>query len=151
MTVTITNPQDNSAGGAGAGENIKERVLLTDAADLLRQQYGLHLIITLDINNNTDPISLSITGSAPVDIYRQILEGVYYTDTKGGSHNTTDRIVTVVVNDGTLDSATQTVTIHVAFPAGVAGEPINLALAEPSADHIGPVTLTIAESRRAGP
>ena len=55
--------------------------------------------------------------------------------------------MTVVVNDGTLTSATQTVTIHVSkfFPAGVAGEPINLALAEPSADHIGPVTLTIAE------
>ena len=50
----------------------------------------------------------------------------------------------MVVNDGTLNSATQTVTIHVAFPAGVAGEPINLALAEPSADHVGPVTLTIA-------
>ena len=30
------------------------------------------------------------------------------------------------------------------LPAGVAGEPINLALAEPSADHVGPVTLTIA-------
>ena len=52
--------------------------------------------------------------------------------------------MTVVVNDGTLNSATQTVTIHVAFPAGVAGEPINLALAEPSADHVGPVTVTIA-------
>ena len=53
-------------------------------------------------------------------------------------------LVTVVVNDGTLNSASQTVTIHVAFPAGVAGEPINLALPEPSADHVGPVTLTIA-------
>jgi hypothetical protein len=52
--------------------------------------------------------------------------------------------VTVVVNDGTLNSASQTVTVHVAFPAGVAGEPINLALPEPSADHVGPVTLTIA-------
>ena len=59
-------------------------------------------------------------------------------------HNTTDRIVTVVVNDGTLDSVTQTVTIHMAAPAGVAGEPINLALADPSADHVGPFTLTIA-------
>ena len=67
-----------------------------------------------------------------------------YTDTKTGAHDTIDRIVTVVVNDGSLNSATQTVTIHVAAPAGVAGEPINLALADPSTDHIGPVTLTIA-------
>ncbi len=29
-------------------------------------------------------------------------------------------------------------------PAGVAGEPINLALTDPPADHVGAVTLTIA-------
>ena len=52
--------------------------------------------------------------------------------------------MTVVVNDGTLNSTTQTVTIHIASPAGVAGNPINLALDSLSADHIGPVTLTIA-------
>ena len=52
--------------------------------------------------------------------------------------------MTVVVNDGSLDSATQTVTVHVAAPAGVAGEPINLALVDPSTDHIGAVNLTIA-------
>ena len=30
------------------------------------------------------------------------------------------------------------------FPAGVAGEPINLALTDPSADHLGAVTFTVA-------
>jgi hypothetical protein len=145
MTVTITNPQDNSSGGAGAGANIKEFLTLTAAADALRQQYGLQLIKTTDIANTGDPISLSIIGSAPVNIYQQILDGVVYTDTKGGNHSTIDRIVTVVVNDGTLNSNTQTVTIHVpSMPAGVAGEPINLALAEPTAAHVGPLTLTIA-------
>ena len=29
MTVTITNPQDNSSGGSGAGSNIKEFLSLT--------------------------------------------------------------------------------------------------------------------------
>ena len=144
MTITITNPQDNSSGGSGAGANIKEILSLNSTAATLAAANGLTVSFTSDVANTTDPVALTITGSASLAVYQAILEGVVYSDTKGGSHNTTDRLVTVVVNDGTLNSATQTVTIHVAFPAGVAGEPINLALPEPSADHVGPVTLTIA-------
>ena len=143
MTVTITNPQDNSAGESGA--NIKEHLLLNaTAAAILAAHPELTMSLTAVINDRHDAFTLSITGSASRTVYQDILEGVAYTDSKGGSHSTTDRIVTVVVNDGTLASATQTVTVHVAFPAGVAGEPINLALAQPSVDHVGPVTLTIA-------
>jgi hypothetical protein len=99
---------------------------------------------TSDVAHLTDPVTLSVTGSATLAVYQAILAGVQYSDTKGGSHNTTDRIVNVVVNDGTLDSNVATVTIHVAAPAGVAGDPINLALADPSPDHVGLLTLTVA-------
>jgi hypothetical protein len=87
---------------------------------------------------------VTITGFASLEDYQTILRNIQYTDTKTGNQDTTPRIVDVVVNDGTLNSATQTVTINGFAPAGVAGEPINLALAESSPDHIGPVTLTIA-------
>jgi hypothetical protein len=79
-----------------------------------------------------------------VSVYQAILEGVQYADTKTGAQDRTDRHITVSVNDGTLDSNVAAVTIHSTAPAGVAGSPINLALADPSADHVGPVTLTIA-------
>ena len=144
MTITLTNPQDNSSASGGAGLNIKEILSLNATATALAQANGLTVSFTSDIAFQTDPLTLSITGSASLAVYQAILAGVQYSDTKTGSHNTTDRIVTVVVNDGTLDSIARTVTIHVAAPAGVAGAPINLALADPSADHVGPVTLTVA-------
>ena len=144
MTITITNPQDNSAAGGSAGTNIKEILTLTSQAQELAEEYSLTVSFTSDVAHLTDPVTLSITGDAPLWVYQAILQGVVYTDTKTGAHDTIDRIVTVVVNDGSLDSATQTVTVHVAAPAGVAGEPINLALADPSTDHIGSVNLTIA-------
>jgi hypothetical protein len=145
MIVTITNPQDNSSGGSGAGVNIKEILSLNSTAAALAADNGLTVSFTSDIANLTDPVALTITGSASLAVYQAILEGVVYSDTKGGNHSTIDRIVTVVVNDGTLNSTTQTVTVHVpSMPVGVAGDPINLALNDPSADHVGPVTLTIA-------
>ena len=86
---------------------------------------------------------LSITGSASVATYQTIMDGIQYADTKGGAHDTSTRVVTVVVNDGTNNSVAHTVQISVAKPAGVAGEPINLALTDPSADRVGVVDLTI--------
>src|SRR4029079_15879553 len=107
MTITITNPQDNSAAGGSAGANIKELLSLTTEAAALASTNGLVVTFTSDVAHTGDPVTLSITGLASLDIYQQILQGVIYTDTKTGSHNTTDRIVTVVVNDGSLASATQ--------------------------------------------
>ena len=57
--------------------------------------------------------------------------------------------VNASINGGSTAFSTATdtanITINaVAAPAGVAGAPINLALADPSADHVGPVTVTIA-------
>src|SRR5262249_35750590 len=135
MAITLTNPQDNSTGPGGAGVNIKEILSLDAAAAALAAADGLTVTFTSNVAHLTDPVTLTITGSASVADYQAILAGVQYADTKGGNHNNTDRIVSVVVNDGTLDSVPRTVTIHVAAPAGVAGEPINLALADPSADH----------------
>jgi Ca2+-binding RTX toxin-like protein len=58
-----------------------------------------------------DPITLTVTGSASLADYQTILAGVRYLDTKSGHQDTTDRIITVVVNDGTQDSAAQTTTV----------------------------------------
>ena len=145
MTITLQNPQDNSSGGTGSGINIKENVSFTqDALNIINNDH-LQLIPITPTQQN-DPVGWIIQGSASVNDYKAILEGVQYFNTPTGSHGTLDRIVTVAVNDGTLSSATQTVTIHVPklFPAGVAGDPINLALDDPSADHTGPISLTIA-------
>jgi VCBS repeat-containing protein len=139
MTITLTNPQDNSSGTGGV--NIKEILSLTAAAQLLATTDGLTVTFTANGNN---PETLVIQGTASKAHYQTILEGVQYADSKTGNHSNATRIVDVVVNDGTLNSAVQTVTINVAAPAGVAGAPINLALADPSPNHVGPVTLTIA-------
>ena len=128
MTITLQNPQDNSS-GVGSGINIKENVSFTqDALNIINNDH-LQLIPITPTQQN-DPVGWIIQGSASVNDYKAILEGVQYFNTPTGSHGTLDPIVTVAVNDGTLSSATQTVTIHVPklFPAGVAGDPINLAL-----------------------
>ena len=85
---------------------------------------------------------LSIAGSATAATYQSILEGIQYTDTKTGVHSTADRVVNIVVNDGTLNSGTYSVTIHVAAPAGIAGEAINLGLTDLSAG--GQTTITVS-------
>ncbi|MER8753731.1 adhesin, partial [Mesorhizobium sp. M1050] len=137
MTITLTNPQDNSSGAGGVREILSLNAAATAAAA------GLTVSFTSSVANNTDPVTLSITGSATKAIYQTILDGVQYTDTKNGNHSSTARIVTVVVNDGTTNSVSHTVTISVAAPAGVAGEPINLALANPSASTSDQVSVTI--------
>ena len=53
---------------------------------------------------------LSITGVATTAVYESILQGIVY-DNASDAPTTTDRSITVVVNDGALSSATQTVTL----------------------------------------
>src|SRR5262245_23833660 len=55
---------------------------------------------------------LSITGSASLATYQTILQGIHYNNTSD-TPNTADRIVNVVVSDGTDSSALNTVTIGV--------------------------------------
>jgi Ca2+-binding RTX toxin-like protein len=62
-------------------------------------------------SNQADSITLTITGSASLGEYQAILAGVQYVDTKTGHQDTSDRIINVVTNDGTLDSEVHTVTI----------------------------------------
>jgi hypothetical protein len=60
--------------------------------------------------------------------------------TYSGSHNL---LATATDAAGNVSSAGIT-NPATSWPAGVAGEPINLALTDPSADHVGAVTVTIA-------
>ncbi|HKU05361.1 MAG TPA: hypothetical protein VJR30_04765, partial [Bradyrhizobium sp.] len=104
MTITLTNPLDNSSGSGGV--NIKETLFLTDAAAAIAAHDGL--IVNVSAPN---PIVLTITGPASVADYQAILAGVLYQNDKTGHQDTTDRTITVVVNDGTQDSAIHTTTV----------------------------------------
>jgi VCBS repeat-containing protein len=108
MTITLTNPLDNSSGSGGI--NVREILSLTDEAAALATHDGLTVSLSNPANLN-DPITLTITGSASLADYQAILAGVQYVDTKSGHQDATDRIISVVVNDGTQDSAVQTVTV----------------------------------------
>jgi hypothetical protein len=134
MTVRLTNAKDSSL--TQVGELLSLNAAATTAA--------IGLAVSGVASSSNTVYTLTITGSASLATYQTILKGVQYTDIKPASHNTTPRTVDVVVNDGTVNSVPHSVTISVAAPAGVAGEPINLALTDPSADHVGAVTVAIA-------
>ena len=55
---------------------------------------------------------LSITGAATKAVYQSILQGILYNDTSN-TPTTSNRTITVVANDGAVNSATQTVTLTV--------------------------------------
>ena len=55
---------------------------------------------------------LSITGAATTAVYESILQGILYNDTSN-TPTTSNRTITVVANDGAVNSATQTVTLTV--------------------------------------
>ncbi|WP_456794092.1 VCBS domain-containing protein [Bradyrhizobium sp. USDA 4506] len=140
LTITLTNPQDNSS-----GTGIREILSLNAAATSAATAAGLSVTFTSSVVNNTDPVTLSITGSASVSTYQTILKGLQYADIKSGSHiDSPARIINVVANDGTSGSVVHTITLSVAKPAGIAGSEINLALNDP-ADHIGPIAVTITD------
>ena len=98
---------------------------------------------------------LSITGSAAKATYQTILQGIQYNDTSD-TPTTTNRSITVVANDGTTVSATQTVTLTVAavndapvvdLNAGGAGNNVTTAFTEQTPVLIAPVgTLTDVDS-----
>ncbi|VIO74135.1 beta strand repeat-containing protein [Bradyrhizobium ivorense] len=138
LTITLTNPQDNSS-----GTGIREILSLNAAASSAATAAGLTVSFTSTVTNNTDPVTLSITGSASVSTYQTILRGLQYADIKSGAHiDSPARIINVVASDGTSSSVVHTITLSVAKPAGVAGSEINLALNDP-AGHVGATTVTV--------
>ena len=66
---------------------------------------------------------LSITGAATKAVYQSVLQGILYNDTSD-TPTTSNRSITVVANDGAVNSATQTVTVTVTAvnDAPVAGD-----------------------------
>ncbi|MGO4367082.1 Ig-like domain-containing protein, partial [Pseudomonas sp. PAB10] len=135
MTVTLTNAMDSN------NSNVREMLSLNASASTAAT--GL-TVTGVASGTNNGIYTLTITGSASQATYQTILKGVQYTDTKTGSHNVTDRIVNVVTNDGAANSLLHTVTIHVAAPAGVAGEAINLALTDPTPDTSEVITYKVS-------
>ncbi|HET6157979.1 MAG TPA: VCBS domain-containing protein [Dongiaceae bacterium] len=134
LTATLTGQGDNATGF------IKEILSLSAAAAAAAAGAGLTVSFTSTVTSGV----LSITGTATTAIYQTILDGIQYADTKTGAHSdASTRIVTVVVNDGANDSIPVTVSISVAKPAGVAGEEINLALTDPTADASDRITFKV--------
>jgi VCBS repeat-containing protein len=132
LTATLTNRPDDAIG------NPKEFLSLTSTASTAATNAGL------TVNYDTSTGILSITGSATVATYQTILRGLQYADTKTGAHDQTSRVINVVVSDGANTSISHSITVSVAKPAGTAGEPINLALSDPS--HEGAlVTVTVRD------
>src|SRR5262249_26133163 len=97
MTVTLTNRPDG---------NTVESLSLNAAASTLAATDGL----TVSYTASTGVLLLS--GSAAQADYQAILQGVLYNDTSD-TPNTTNRTVTVVVSDGSLSSASNSVTIGI--------------------------------------
>jgi hypothetical protein len=140
LTITLTNPQDNSSGGGG----IHEILSLNAAAASAAAAAGLTVTFPASVANNTDPVTLSITGIASAAVYQNVLRGLQYTDDKSGAHiDTVPRVVNVIADDGTSLSAVRTVSISVAKPAGIAGEPINLGLGSLTSDENALVSVTL--------
>ncbi|MET3597051.1 VCBS repeat-containing protein, partial [Mesorhizobium shonense] len=131
LTATLTNRPDDGIG------NPKEFLSLTASANSLATAAGL------TVSYDTTTGVLSVTGSATVATYQTILQGLQYADTKTGAHDQTPRVVNVIASDGTNTSISHSITISVAKPAGIAGEPINLALADPTGSHM-PVSVTVS-------
>ncbi|MER8811337.1 beta strand repeat-containing protein [Mesorhizobium australicum] len=81
------------------------------ASDLLAVNGGLPAgIVASSYNSGTGVLTL--TGSATLAAYQTALHQIVFSNSSG-SPNTTDRSITVVVNDGSANSNTATSTIHV--------------------------------------
>jgi hypothetical protein len=98
MTLKLTDRPDG---------NGVESLGLNAAALLLASQNNL----TVSPYNPATGV-ITITGSASPAVYQAILRGIEYNNASD-TPNTTDRHVTVVVNDGTFDSVSHTVDICV--------------------------------------
>jgi Ca2+-binding RTX toxin-like protein len=70
---------------------------------------GMSYVVTTDVNGK---VTLKITGESSLANYQNALSQIRYYNT-GSSPNTADRHVEVSVNDGKLDSAVATATLHV--------------------------------------
>ena len=106
LTVTLTARPDGNA---------VESLSLNAAATAAASGAGLTVSYT--------PATgvLSITGAATTAVYQSILQGIQYNDTSD-TPTTSNRTITVVANDGAVNSSTQTVTLTV---AAVNDAPVN--------------------------
>ena len=97
MTVTLAARPDGDA---------TESLALSSAGDTAASNASLSVSYTASTG------VLSITGSASAAVYQSVLQSVTYNNTSE-SPTETSRSITVVTNDGTSDSVTQTATISV--------------------------------------
>jgi len=88
-------------------------VTLTNLVDMTTESLSVNTDgTTITANYDSTTGILTLTGSASLADYQLVLSTLTYNNTSENPDET-DRIVEVVVNDGTTDSATATVTISV--------------------------------------
>ncbi|MBR1245105.1 adhesin, partial [Bradyrhizobium sp. AUGA SZCCT0274] len=107
---------------------------LTSNADVAAAVQYLHIAAN-DLGNAGTTVAFTATFSGPV-AHTFIFEQVDATPSAAN-----DILVDLV--GVTVANLTTLIPSHI-FPAGIAGEPINLALTNPSADPSNPITVTIA-------
>ncbi len=123
LTVTLTARPDGNA---------VESLSLNAAATAAASGAGLTVSYTAGTG------VLSITGAATKAVYQSILQGILYNDTSD-TPTTSNRSITVVTNDGAINSATQTVTLTV---AAVNDAPVNTLPASFTASTSAPIPLS---------
>ncbi|MGY5812094.1 T1SS-143 repeat domain-containing protein [Rhizobium sp. LEGMi198b] len=103
--------------------------------------YGNKTIGTYSINGATLTVTFTSTNATQAAV-TALLKDIQFSSTSSTAGN---RTVTFTVNDGDggTSSAAHVTVNYTNMPAGISGEAINLALADPS-HHIGAVTLTVA-------
>ena len=171
-TDTITDYADNTdkigfLGGAGTGGvNFTNTTATANGAVLNASDFtsrtSIANIQSTD-DNHVDVIStaqtsaqIAATTASANNLYVIVFNstsgrGEIWFDSDWSNNTGADRIKVATLNNVTTLAGVTAITASdiVVYdstlgPAGIAGEPINLALTEPSADHIGDITYTIA-------
>jgi hypothetical protein len=89
--------------------------------------------------------TLTITGAAPLAMYQAALRSLTYANTAGSNTTTGNRVITVTVNDGTINSLPHTATVAVVAPPVLASIE-NSVLAYTERSPAAPITATLTAS-----
>jgi hypothetical protein len=103
--------------------------------------YGGTTIGTFSGGTSGSNLVISFNASATPVAVTALLDNIQF---RSGPSTAQDRTVTFAVNDGDGGTGSATATIHFTNPAGIAGEPIHLALTDPSADPTDVITINIS-------
>jgi hypothetical protein len=131
-TITVTSVRNNSSNPGGNNYTISGMV--TDAGNDFPSG-----TFTITTTPTSGPMTFTYDGTALTGTLTVTPAGSY-TFTETGTNLTNHRILTVTATDNNHNTGTTSGST----PAGIAGQPINLGLTDPSGGHAaGPIALTV--------